>query len=87
MNNDKAKPDTVKGLGEVVAESDRVPEGKTEAKTEVRTNSQPSPNRTIQFHQTQDRGRLQGLSHLGQLQHLVGALQDSRPARGGGSSR
>jgi hypothetical protein len=39
-NNDKAKPVVEKGLGEVAAELNRVPEEKTKAKTEAKTNSQ-----------------------------------------------
>jgi hypothetical protein len=42
-NNDEAKPDAEKGLGEVAVEQSRVPEEKAETKTEARTSSQWLP--------------------------------------------
>jgi hypothetical protein len=45
------------GPEEVAAEQERVLEEKTKAKTEIGTSPQQPPNRTIRFHQDQDRRR------------------------------
>jgi hypothetical protein len=91
--DDEAKPDVERGPEEVAAEQDKVPGAKTEARTEAGTSSQwpPNravrfPNRTIRFRQSRDRSKRRGLPRPGQLQLLVGVLQDSRTARGGGSN-
>jgi hypothetical protein len=52
LANDKAKPDAVKGPGEVTAKLDRVPEEKAETRTVARTSLQHSLNRTIRFPQS-----------------------------------
>jgi hypothetical protein len=86
LANDEAKPDGEKSLEEVVAGQNKVLEVKTEIKIEAEISSRRPPNRTVQFQQLQDRGKCQGLPRPGQLQRLVGVLQASRLARGGGSS-
>jgi hypothetical protein len=48
-NDDEAKLNAERGPGEVAAEPDRVPEEKTEAKTEAGTSLQWPPNRTVRF--------------------------------------
>jgi hypothetical protein len=43
-DNDKAKPYVKKGLGEVAAEPNRVPEERAETKMEAKTSLQWPPN-------------------------------------------
>jgi Ser-tRNA(Ala) deacylase AlaX len=84
-NDDKVKLNT-KGPKEAAAEQSMVSREKAETKTEVKTSSQVPPNWTIQFLRVQDRGGLRRSPCPGQHQHLIGVLQDSHPARGGGLS-
>jgi hypothetical protein len=86
LADDEAKPNSEKNPEEATAEQSKVSGAKTKTRTEAGANSQQPQNRTVQFLQPPARSKCRGPPHPGWLQHLIGVLQDSRAARGGGSN-
>jgi hypothetical protein len=85
--DDEAKHYTKKGSEKITKKQNKAQGEETEIKTKAAASSQQQSNRTIRFLQDQDRRGRRGLLRPEQHQQPVGVLQDSRPARGGGSSR
>jgi hypothetical protein len=91
--NSEVKPDVETSTEEVASKQHRIAEIKPKTRTKAGTSSQQHQNQTARFSKldhpvstASSQKQASRTTSPGQLQHLIGVLQASCPARGGGSS-